>query len=313
MPHHHVALRAGLRERESWFIWSNRRVSREHGPVNELLTALSLTAQDGEEDVFVGANLPHPAGRIFGGHTLAQALLAAGKTVSRDRLPHSMHGYFLRPGDMNTVSTLAVERLRDGRSFSARRTHALQHGKPILSMIASFQEQQDGFDHQVAMPDVPGPDEGVSVIDLLGEIEHPAAKYWARDGTFEVRHISPPLWLEADPQPVEAQSLWMRCRADLPDDQLLHSALLAYSCDHVMLEPILRRNSLSWTTPGTSIASLDHAMWWHRPTRVDEWLLYFQDSPSSQGGRGLGMAKVFNEAGELVATIAQEGMVRARG
>lgn len=287
-------------------------VTRTHAPVDRLLNALSLSAVAGDDDVFSGANLPHPSGRIFGGHTLAQALLAAGRTVPEGRLPHSMHGYFLRPGDVNVPSTLAVERMRDGRSFSARRTHALQHGKPILSMIASFQEQQGGFDHEFAMPDVPGPDEAQSVIDLLGPIDHPAAQYWAKEGTFEVRHVSSPLWLAPDPQPVESQSLWIRCRADLPDDDLLHAALLAYSCDHVMLEPILRRHSLSWTTPGTSIASLDHAMWWHRPARVDEWLLYLQDSPSASGGRGLGMAKVFTQAGELVATIAQEGMVRIR-
>lgn len=287
-------------------------VTRSHAPVDRLLAALTLKKVPGEEDVFEGANLPHPSGRIFGGHTLAQSLLAAGKTVAEGRLPHSMHGYFLRPGDTEIPSQLAVERMRDGRSFSARRTHALQHGKPILSMIASFQEEQGGFEHQAQMPSVPGPEEAVSVIDLLSPIDHPAAQYWASEGTFEVRHVSPPLWLKPDPQPVEAQSLWMRCRADLPDDDLLHAALLAYSCDHVMLEPILRRHSLAWTSPATSIASLDHAMWWHRPVRVDEWLLYMQDSPSAQGGRGLGMAKVFNQEGHLVATIAQEGMVRVR-
>jgi len=287
-------------------------VTRTYAAVDRLLAALSLTPVSGQENVFSGANLPHPSGRIFGGHTLAQALLAAGKTVPEGRLPHSMHGYFLRPGEVDTPSRLAVERLRDGRSFSARRTHALQHDRPILSMIASFQEQQEGFSHELAMPDVPGPEEAQSVIDLLGPIDHPAAQYWVREVPFEVRHISPPLWLEPDPQAAEAQSLWMRCRADLPDDKLLHAALLAYSCDHVMLEPILRRHSLSWTSPGTSIASLDHAMWWHRPARVDQWLLYLQDSPSAGGGRGLGTAKVFTQDGDLVATIAQEGMVRAR-
>lgn len=287
-------------------------VTRSHNPVDQLLAALALTPVADEEDVFQGANLPHPSGRIFGGHTLAQALLAAGRTVPETRLPHSMHGYFLRPGDMTVPSQLAVERLRDGRSFSARRTHALQQGKPILSMIASFQEQQEGFDHQVEMPDVPGPESGQSVIDLLSPIDHPAAQYWAKDAAFEVRHVSAPLWLAPDPEPAATQALWMRCRADLPDDPLLHAALLAYACDHVMLEPILRRHSLSWTSPGTSIASLDHAMWWHRPARVDQWLLYTQDSPSAQGGRGLGTAKVFSEDGQLVATIAQEGMVRLR-
>src|SRR5690625_759170 len=210
-------------------------VTRIHAPVGQLLNALSLSAVAGEDDVFSGANLPHPSGRIFGGHTLAQALLAAGKTVPEGRLPHSMHGYFLRPGEVDTPSRLAVERLRDGRSFSARRTHALQHDRPILSMIASFQEQQEGFSHELAMPDVPGPDEAKSVIDLLGPIEHPAAQYWVHEVPFEVRHISPPLWLESDPQRAEAQSLWMRCRADLPDDKLLHAALLARSCDHVLL------------------------------------------------------------------------------
>lgn len=295
-------------------IWSNESVRRHHAPVDELLEAMNLTlvSNDEKEDVYEGSNLFHPAGRIFGGHVLAQALLAAGATVSEDRFPHSLHGYFLRPGDMTVPSQLAVERLRDGRSFSARRTHAIQHDKPILSMIASFQELQDGFDHQDAIPNLPGPDKAVSVIDLLKDIDHPAAQYWAQDGTFEVRHISQPLWLTPDKNPTADQALWMRCRADLPDSPLLHSALLAYSCDHVLLEPILRRHALSWISPNTSIASLDHAMWWHRPARVDEWLLYVQTSPSAQGGRGLGMAKVFNQDGDLVATIAQEGMVRQR-
>lgn len=287
-------------------------MTRSHAPVDRLLSALELSPVVGEEDVFEGENLPHISGRIFGGHTLAQSLLAAGRTVAHERLPHSMHGYFLRPGDMTVSSRLAVERLRDGRSFSARRTHALQHGKPILSMIASFQEQQPGFEHQAQMPDVAGPEEGQSVINLLEHIDHPAARYWVADGSFEVRHVSKPLWLAPDPEPLEAQALWIRCRADLPDDDLLHAALLAYSCDHVMLEPILRRHGYAWTSPGMSIASLDHAMWWHRPARVDQWLLYAQDTPAAQGGRGLGMAKVFTQQGELVATIAQEGMVRAR-
>jgi acyl-CoA thioesterase II len=280
-------------------------------PTAPVLDILRLAVDPDGTDQFTGRSLPQPGGRVFGGQVLAQALLAAGRTVSDDRLPHSLHGYFLRAGDVREPITFSVERLRDGRSFSARRTHALQGGEAILSMITSFQEQQPGLDYADEMPaGIPGPDEVPSALDQLGGIDHPVAKFWTQEAAFDVRHVDGSIYLGPPEQPSGQQVVWFRSRAPLPDGQLLHRALLAYACDQVMLEPILRRAGRSWTTRGLSIASLDHAMWWHRDVRVDDWLVYVQSTPSAQGGRGLGAARVFTQDGTLVASIAQEGMVR---
>jgi acyl-CoA thioesterase-2 len=283
----------------------------EPDPTAPVLDILRLDDDPTAPDQFTGRSLPQPSGRVFGGQVLAQALLAAGRTVTDGRLPHSLHGYFLRAGDVREPITFAVERLRDGRSFSARRTHALQGGEAILSMITSFQEQQDGLDYADAMPDdIPGPEQVPSALDVLGGIDHPVAKFWTQEAAFDVRHVDGSIYLGPPKEATGRQAVWFRSRGPLPDDQLLHRALLAYACDQVMLEPILRRAGRSWVTRGLSIASLDHAMWWHRDVRVDDWLLYVQSTPSAQGGRGLGAARVFTQDGTLVASVAQEGMVR---
>ncbi len=299
-------------------------------PTRELLEALEIRRVD--DVTFVGQSLPQLNGRVFGGQVLAQGLIAAGRTVPSDRLPHSLHGYFLRAGVVDQPITYAVERLRDGRSFTARRIHALQGDVPILSMILSFQEAQPGFDHAVPQQPVAGPDLVDSAVEVLGSLDHPVAQFWTRYAAFDVRHVGSSLYLGPDTHgsdspdspdspddpdangvhgPTDQQRVWMRARGVVPESQLVHRALLAYACDQVMLEPVLRRHGLSWATRGLSIASLDHAMWWHRDVRVDDWLLYEQSSPSAQGGRGLGLARVYSRDGTLVATIAQEGMVRA--
>ncbi len=270
-----------------------------------------LELEPAGDDVFTGGSLPQPNGRVFGGQVLAQTLLAAASTVDPARLPHSVHGYFLRPGDVTKPITFAVERMRDGRSFSARRTHALQDGKPILAMSASFQVEQPGLEHSERAPrDVPPPDSVPSAHDVLGAVDHPVATFWTQASAFDLRHVGESIYLRPAPERTDRQLVWMRARGPLPDDQVLHRALLAYACDQVMLEPVMRRHGLSWATPGLSIASLDHAMWWHRQVRVDEWLLYVQSTTSAHGGRGLGAARVFTADGDLVATIGQEGMVR---
>ncbi|MBD8080606.1 acyl-CoA thioesterase domain-containing protein [Cellulosimicrobium arenosum] len=285
-------------------------------PLGHLLEVLRLEQVDdgdgsaADPEHFRGASVHQPSGRVYGGQVLAQAVLAAGRTVPAGRLPHSLHGYFLRPGALEVPIDFAVERLRDGRSFSARRTHAIQHGKPILSMIASFQEAQDGFEHTSAMPSAPPPQDVPSALEVLGGIDHPVARFWSHHSAFELRHVGGSLYLTPDAEPKDHQMVWMRARGHVGDDQLLHRALMAYACDQVMLEPILRQSGTSWVTPGISIASLDHAMWWHRDVRVDEWLLFVQSASSAQGGRGLGAARVFTQDGSLVASIAQEGMVR---
>lgn len=278
-------------------------------PLRTVLDVLDL--EDRGDDTFAGRSLRQPGGRVFGGQVLAQSLLAAARTVPDGRLPHSVHGYFLRPGDVEQPITFAVERMRDGRSFTARRTHALQGGVPILSMITSFQAEQPGFEHADAPPsDVPAPDEVRSAFDLLSEVPHPVAEFWTQTSAFDLRHVEESIYLRPGPSSTDRQLVWMRARGPLPDDEVLHRALLAYACDQVMLEPVLRRHGASWATRGLSIASLDHAMWWHRPVRVDQWLLYVQSAPSAQGGRGLGAARVHTQDGTLVASIAQEGMVR---
>ncbi|MBU5423800.1 acyl-CoA thioesterase II [Cellulomonas hominis] len=280
-------------------------------PIAALLDLLDVAPAGTDE--FTASNLPKPDGRVFGGQVIAQALVAAGRTVPEGRLPHSLHGYFLRAGDTTRPIDLSVERLRDGRSFSARRTHAAQGDGPILSMIASFQEHQPGVELGQPMPDVPAPEDVESAMDRMGHLDHPLARFWTHESAFDVRHVGGSLYLGPAPAPDGRQRVWMRTKGALPDDALLHRAVLAFACDQIMLEPVLRRAGLSWLTPGLSVASLDHAMWWHRDVRVDDWLLFDQDSPTAQGGRGLGSTRVFSRDGVLVATIAQEGMVRVPG
>lgn len=283
-------------------------------PTSALLELLDLRrAERGQtdEETFVGSSARQPSRRVFGGQVLAQSLIAAMRTVDGGRDVHSMHAYFLRAGDADEPITFGVQRLRDGRSFSARRTHAYQGGVPILSMIASFQEPDDGIEHQDTMPvGVPDPDSLASTAELLGGFDHPVARAWAFDRPFDIRHIDSPLYLSNEGSREPRNAVWMRSLAPMPDDANIHRAALAYASDYTLLESILRPHGLSWIQPGMSVASLDHAMWWHRPVRVDDWLLYVQSSPSASGARGLAAGRIYNRSGELVASVAQEGMIR---
>ena len=267
--------------------------------------------------VFLGRSQRMPHGRVFGGQVLAQCVVAAGRTVQdvdsrgQHRSIHSLHGYFMRPGDDTKPIRFAVERMRDGNSFSTRRVHAIQDGLPILSMITSFQAEAGGLDHQDPMPDVPGPDDLPSPLDIFGGIDHPGAKHLVRR-PIEQRHVEGSLYVEPGPEPISHQSVWMKAVGDLPDDPLIHAAVLAYASDYTLLEPVLRRHGLAWTDRRLRPASLDHAMWFHRPGRIDDWILYEQESPSASGGRGLGIGRMFSRDGTLVATVAQEGMVRVK-
>ncbi|MEL7976003.1 acyl-CoA thioesterase II [Isoptericola sp. F-RaC21] len=290
--------------------------------LDRLLSALDLREVEGwgprgEDDLWRGDSVPGPARRVYGGQVLAQALLACGRTVDDDRLPHSLHAYFLREGTLDTPIDFAVERLRDGRSFSARRSHAIQHGKPILSLTVSFQTDQPGYEAaEPAPPGVPAPEDVPSAIEALEGIDHPAAKFWSHESAFDLRHVGGSLYLGPDPDPKPTQQVWVRARHAIEsDDRLLHRALLAFACDQVMLEPVLRQAGSSWIDVGGTVpmASLDHAMWFHRDARADDWLLYVQESPGAQGGRGLGLARVYDREGRLVASIAQEGMIRLPG
>jgi acyl-CoA thioesterase-2 len=267
------------------------------------------------EDItlFRGRSQKQPHGRVFGGQVLAQGVVASGRTVRQldgpARRLHSIHAYFMRPGDDTRPITFSVERMRDGRSFSTRRVHAIQHGKPILSMSASFQVPDGGLDHQDEMPEAPDPLSIPSLADVYGGIDDPRARHLAGRAV-ELRHVEGNLYRGPGQEQVAEQLVWLRAVGELPDDPIIHEAVLAYASDYSLLEPILRRHGRSWREHGLRAASLDHAMWFHRPARADDWILYAERSPSAQGGRGLGIGRMFAADGTLVASVAQEGMVR---
>ena len=281
-------------------------------PLQSLLSTLDLSPAGnvGGQDVFTGGSQPEPLGRVFGGQVAAQALVAAQRTVGGGRDVHSLHSYFLRPGDLTIPITFTVDRIHDGRSFATRRTQASQDGVPIFSMIASFQTPDEGLDHQVDMPTgLPDPEDVPSDAELLSAVDNPVAQSWARR-PFDMRHVPSPVFFSVEGDHVAHQAVWLKATGPLPDDADLHRAALLYASDYTLLEPIYRRHGVAFVTPGLKVASLDHAMWWHRPARVDEWLLYVQESPNAVGGRGLSLGRIYDRAGTLVASVAQEGMVR---
>nr|WP_137847447.1 MULTISPECIES: acyl-CoA thioesterase II [unclassified Frigoribacterium] len=280
--------------------------------MQSLLSTLDLSPAGnvGGQDVFTGGSQPEPLGRVFGGQVAAQALVAAQRTVGGGRDVHSLHSYFLRPGDLTIPITFTVDRIHDGRSFATRRTQASQDGVPIFSMIASFQTPDEGLDHQVDMPTgLPDPEDVPSDAELLSAVDNPVAQSWARR-PFDMRHVPSPVFFSVEGDHVAHQAVWLKATGPLPDDADLHRAALLYASDYTLLEPIYRRHGVAFVTPGLKVASLDHAMWWHRPARVDEWLLYVQESPNAVGGRGLSLGRIYDRAGTLVASVAQEGMVR---
>jgi acyl-CoA thioesterase II len=282
-------------------------------PLSGFLAALDLTDTGARtsEDIFTGPSQWMPQGRVFGGQVLAQSLVAGQRTISEERNVHSMHAYFLRPGRVDLPITFSVDRIHDGRSFSTRRTQAYQEGLPILSAIMSFQDEDDGLEHQVEMPhDLPEPESLPSVAESIGEVDHEVAKFWARERPFDMRHVPSPIYLTVQGAHVAHQAVWLKAIGALPDDRNLHRAALAYASDYSILEPILRRHGVPWGMPGLKAASLDHAMWWHRYSRVDEWLLYVQESPNAIGGRGLSLGRIYSRQGLLLASVAQEGTIR---
>ncbi|BDS49207.1 acyl-CoA thioesterase II [Rhodoluna sp. KAS3] len=284
-----------------------------NNPLEEMIATLNLSDANGaktREDIFTGPSQWMPHGRVFGGQVLAQSLVAATRTVE-NRFVHSLHGYFLRPGDINLPITFSVDRLRDGRSFSTRRVQAYQKGEPIFSMIASFQVTDPGLEHQDAFPaGIPDPETLPSAAELIGENPHPVAQYWAKARPFDMRHVGSPIYFSVQGEQVPHQAVWLKALGTMPDDLTLHTAALAYASDYSILESIYRAHGIAWSHPGLKSASLDHAMWFHRQAKVDGWMLYVQESPSAQGGRGLAMGKIFSRDGQLLATVAQEGMVR---
>lgn len=293
------------------------RVPSPAEAVQRLVSMLDLEQLDpvegarGTEERFLGPVFDQAFWRVFGGQVLAQSAAAAMRTVDSDRIIHSVHGYFLRPGDASKPLEIGVERLRDGGSFSARRSQAYQDGRPILSMIASFQRPSPGPTHQRQMPlEVPDPDQLAGPEELVGHVKHPVMQEWGHGRPFEIRHVDRPIYLEEDRVPRAANAVWMRARSPLPDDANIHRAAVLYASDYTLLEPVLRQHGLYWAKPGLKVASLDHAMWWHRDAAADDWLLYVQTSPSAQSSRGLGAGAIYDRDGALVASVVQEGMVR---
>lgn len=285
-------------------------------PLAAVLEVMKLRRVD--DTTFTSVSLFRLNNRIYGGQVLAQSVLAAGATVPSDaedgRFLHSVQGYFLRPGKPELPIVFTVERLHDGRSFSTRRTHALQEGVPILSFISSYQKDQEGYQLQRRKPPTPGHDQLPSSLDLFAaQTDSEVAQHLAATSALDIRHCEQPLYLSADPEKHSTQNLWMRLRSPLPEgsDPLLHKAMLAYACDQVALEPVLRCTGLSFMTPGLSMASLDHSMHFHRRVDMNRWHLYAQRAISAYGGRGKASADIFDEAGRHVASLTQEGMVRA--
>lgn len=275
-----------------------------------LLTVLDVGART-QYDIFTGPALPTPHGRSFGGQVIGQAVAATSATVPGDRAIHSMHGYFLRPGDSEQGMTFEVARLHDGRSFSTRRAQAFQEGEVLMSMIASFQDPDEGLEHQEGydVSAVTPPEDLPTVWDKYGHLADQGRASWVLNRPFDFRYVESDIILNVAER-TSTQRVWLRSREGMPDGHALHAAALAFASDYLLLEPVARRHGIPWATPGMRGASLDHAMWFHRPFRIDDWLLYVLDSPTSQSGRGLAHGRFYDQAGGLVASVAQESMLR---
>ena len=257
-----------------------------------------------EADIFRGRSPSDWRQRVFGGQVAGQALVAAGRTVPADRPVHSLHAYFIRPGDPAVPIVYLVDRVRDGRSFTTRRVSAIQHGKTIFTLSASFHHDEPGLSHGSAMPTVP-PAESIAA----------SRHEFFAGNPIDLRFVGPPVFTAdsavVDPALDAAHSLvWLRADGELPDDPLLHVCLMTYVSDLTLLDTVLRRQGISWSDGQITGASLDHAMWFHRPFRADRWLLYDQESPAAAGARGLARGQVFTDQGELVVSVVQEGLIR---
>jgi len=281
--------------------------------LSRLLDLLNLEAI--EENLFRGLSPPEPVQRVFGGQVLAQALVAATRTVDAARLCHSFHAYFLRPGDPKVPILYQVDRSRDGASFTARRVVAIQHGAQIFTLAASFQKTEPGFEHQAQMPLVPDPEslEDDQQVLLRQPDLAPAARAWiARERAFETRSVlgRGPSGPSGDrPARAAVDHIWLRTRGAVSDDPVLQRVLLAFVSDMSLLDTALLPHGKSIFSD-VKVASLDHAMWFHRPFRADDWLLYAQDSPSASGARGFNRGAIYTREGVLVASVAQEGLIR---
>ncbi|HEV2310066.1 MAG TPA: acyl-CoA thioesterase II [Acidimicrobiia bacterium] len=278
--------------------------------LDDLLDLLELEVL--EVNLFRGLSPDEDAQRVFGGQVAAQALVAAGRTVEPDRPVHSLHAYFLRPGDPSIPIVYDVDRIRDGHSFTTRRVVAIQHGRAIFNLQASFQIVEEGPDHSEPMPDVPRPDELPTyrerVEQELARFGPEASEWLTRERPIESRPVDPPHWIDPAPR-APTQDLWIRANGVLPDGELIHACVVAYASDLSLLDTATLPHAIGYNA-AYQMASLDHAMWFHRPLRADHWLLYHQLSPSASGARGLALGHVFREDGVVAVTVMQEGLIR---
>jgi acyl-CoA thioesterase II len=280
--------------------------------IADLLNLLDL--EPIEFNIYRGRNRDIGSGRVFGGQVMAQALVAAQRTVDDDRLAHSLHGYFILPGDLGSPIVYFVDRLRDGRSFTTRRVTAIQHGHAVFNMSVSFHRAEEGLEHQAAMPAVPSPDRLESELDRIRagahRIPEPLRSVLTQDRPVDFRPVDIDPFDESPRDP--ERTMWLRAVGSMPDDPLSHQAVLAYASDYGLLATAVQPHGMSIRHARLQAATLDHAIWFHRPFRVDDWLLYAMDSPAAAGARGFARGSVFTADGKLVASIAQEGLIRVR-
>jgi acyl-CoA thioesterase II len=280
--------------------------------LDELIDLLAL--EQLEVNLFRGLSPDEDRQRVFGGQVAGQALIAAGRTVDRG-VVHSLHAYFLRPGDPLVPIVYEVDRIRDGRSFTTRRVVAIQHGRPIFNLSASFHVAEQGPEHQYPVPDAPDPETLPTTAERLAPYADrfpPDVMEWLRrERPIDTRSVSLPRWLDPEPGEREAEQLvWIKANGALPEDPLLHACVVAYASDLTLLDTAVMPHASSWDDDRFMMASLDHAMWFHRPLHADQWLLYHQKSPSAQGARGLSEGFIYRRDGSLAVTVMQEGLIR---
>ncbi len=278
--------------------------------VDELVRLLDL--EPIERDIFRGVSPKIALPRVFGGQVAGQALVAAGRTVDPLRRVHSLHSYFIRGGDPGVPIVYEVQRLRDGNSFSIRHVTAVQHGEPIFTLSASFQLEQGGIDHQSRMPEAPPPERLPTLDERIASAGELSRAMRRLPRPFDLRYVDDPPWSQRGQGPREfaPHRVWMRANGRLPDDPLVHVCALTFASDLTLLDSVLIHHGLAVGLDPIKMASLDHAMWFHRPFRADDWFLYVTDSPSATGGRGLAKGRFFSRDGRHLASVVQEGMLR---
>ena len=281
----------------------------EASPLEDLINLLDL--EQIEENIFRGYSPEEHRMRVFGGQVAGQALVAAGRTVSLGEV-HSLHAYFLRPGDPSIPILYLVDRIRDGKSFTTRRVVGVQRGEAIFNLSASFHKHEEGLEHQTEMPEVPDPETLPTFKELFAPVAKRMGEWYSRPRPLDQRYIGEPNMVRTSGPRPPRQQVWLRADGTLPDDPLLHACVIAYASDMTLLDSVMMPHDISWDQPGVMGASLDHAMWFHRSFRADEWFLYDQESPTASGSRGLARGQIYSHDGRLVVSVVQEGLIRVK-